>query len=116
MELLLVVPEQTERVANDFENNILPPKWTAAFLVVGFAQKNFLSISETKPRRFCGIVLKKITFQSDFLREEESEINLISFLAPLIAASKPFGEQIAVLCIFSNTVKIFSKGTGKILI
>lgn len=56
MELLSVVPEQTQRVANYFENNILPPKWTAGFLVVAFAQKNFMGISETKPRRVGGIV------------------------------------------------------------
>lgn len=56
MELLSVVPEQTRRVANYFENNILPPKWMAGFLVVAFAQKNFMGISETKPRRAGGIV------------------------------------------------------------
>ncbi|XP_010561365.1 PREDICTED: protein canopy homolog 1-like [Haliaeetus leucocephalus] len=39
--------EQTHRVADYFENNVLPPKWTAGFLVAGLVQKNFLGISET---------------------------------------------------------------------
>lgn len=55
-------------------------------------------------------------FQRDFLREEEIGINPLSSLGALIAAPNPFGEQIAVLCIFSNTTKIFAKGACKILI
>lgn len=57
MELLSIVPEeQTYQVTNYFEKNVLPPESTAGFLVAGLIQKNFLGISETKPRRVCGIM------------------------------------------------------------
>lgn len=99
---------------------MLPPKSTARFLVAGLIQNNFLGISETwdnAEHGICGIMQKKIIiFQTDLLREGKTGTKPFSSLAPIIAASNPFGVQTEVLWIFSNTIKIYAKSACKILI